>query len=543
MVNGWVTKKCLYALVLLLLCAIEGLSDPKNDSLLQELRVAIEQKDRYVLAKLKRIEKLNKTLRDLPHQNASTARHFDVYNDLYHEYKIFIYDSAFKYAQKLIETSYRLRDPSRSGYARVKLGFVLISSGMFKETFDSLNVVDTKQLPDSTRIEYHTLMARAFYDLASYDNDRFFHDVYTTWGNRYMDSALSHCQRDTYQYLYISGLKSLKSGDPESARRNLEQLLGQFELTYQQRAVNYHNLSYAYKSLGDDEKAVSLMVEASLADIAAATKETAAMYTLAKLLYEKGDLKHAYIFIEQAMADALYYGARQRKVEIGSILPTIAAAKLNNVEEQKTVLLTYSAAITALSALVLIFVLIIFKQLRKIKIAKAAITQANNSLMEINHRLRESDTIKEEYIGYYFTINSEYIDKMETIRNGVDTKLTAKKYDDIRFIVNNINLKRERETLYAGFDKTFLKLFPDFVTTFNSYFDEKDRILLKDGELLNTELRIFALIRMGVSDTEKIARILGYSVNTIYAYKTRIRNKSLLPNEEFDKKIMGIKTV
>jgi DNA-binding NarL/FixJ family response regulator len=118
--------------------------------------------------------------------------------------------------------------------------------------------------------------------------------------------------------------------------------------------------------------------------------------------------------------------------------------------------------------------------------------------------------------------------------------LMTKKLDDIKFIVNGINLKREREELYHSFDKVFLKLFPDFVDVFNSFFKEEDKIVLKDGQLLNTELRIFALIRMGIHDTEKIARILDYSISTIYNYKTRIKSKSLIPNEEFEKRIMDI---
>jgi DNA-binding NarL/FixJ family response regulator len=119
----------------------------------------------------------------------------------------------------------------------------------------------------------------------------------------------------------------------------------------------------------------------------------------------------------------------------------------------------------------------------------------------------------------------------------------TKKFDDIKYIVNNINLKKEREELYYSFDKVFLKLFPDFVTTFNSYFKEEDRIVLKEDQLLTTELRIFALIRMGISDSEKIAKVLDYSVNTIYAYKTRVKSKSILPNEEFEKRIMEIRTL
>jgi hypothetical protein len=133
--------------------------------------------------------------------------------------------------------------------------------------------------------------------------------------------------------------------------------------------------------------------------------------------------------------------------------------------------------------------------------------------------------------------------KIEAFKQAIENKLMAKKFDDIRYVVGNINLKPEREELYYSFDKVFLKLFPDFVQTFNSYFKEEDRFILKEGQLLNMELRIFALIRMGIHDTEKIAKILDYSINTIYNYKARIKSKSIIPNEEFERKIMEIKAI
>jgi hypothetical protein len=247
--------------------------------------------------------------------------------------------------------------------------------------------------------------------------------------------------------------------------------------------------------------------------------------------------------IELAMEDALFYGAKQRKIQIGSILPIIAAGKLSNVEKQRKLWLTYATTLTVLALLVFVFFFIIVRQVKKLKAAELLITTVNANLQEINHKLREADKIKEEYIGYYFNINSDYIDKIEDVKQAIDQKLMTKKFDDIRFIVNNINLKREREELFVSFDKVFLKLFPDFVTIFNSYFKDEDRIVLKDNQLLNAELRIFALIRMGISDTEKIAKILDYSVNTIYTYKTKVKSKSVLPNEEFERKIMEIKTV
>ena len=135
---------------------------------------------------------------------------------------------------------------------------------------------------------------------------------------------------------------------------------------------------------------------AALADLQVATKETAAVYTLAKLLYEKGDINDAYIFIEQAMDDALYYGARQRKVEIGSLLPVIAARRLNTSEEQRKLWFTYATVATILSILVFVFVIVIVRQLKKLKAAELRITEVNNSLREINNTLREANAIKEE---------------------------------------------------------------------------------------------------------------------------------------------------
>ncbi len=530
-----------FVIVVLLFATLEGFpNSKKRDSLVFALTQAIENKEINVQARLDRIGRLKAELEVV--KSASLERQFDIYNALYHEYKTFIYDSAFGYAQKLIQTSYKLQDNSRIGYSRVKLGFILVSSGMFKETFDSLASAPVRFMADSTKVQYYSVMARAYYDLGTYNNDNYYQYVYADLANQYMDSARNLSPRDSYDFLYLSGLQNLKNQNLEESMAFLTQVLERFSLTPQQRAVNCHNLSFIYNSLGETDKAIEYMVLAALADLEVATKETAAMYTLAKLLFELGDIQHAYFFIEQAMDDAVYYGARQRKIEIGSLLPVIAAQRLNSAEAQRKLWITYATAVTILSILVLVFVIVIVKQLKKLKAAESKIRDANDSLQHVNHTLREANTIKEEYIGYYFNINSEYINKIEDFKKAVDTKLLNRKFDDIKFIVNKIDLKREREALYFSFDKVFLKLFPDFVTIFNSFFEEKDRIALKDNQLLNTELRIFALIRMGINDTEKIAKILNYSVNTIYAYKTRVKTKSIIPNEEFESRIMEIKT-
>ncbi len=537
----WCRVRFSGALILALFSVLDVFSQTNTDSLLQALNKAIEKKDVYVQAKLARIHALGTQLRSL--RDPSPLGRFDLYNKLYHEYKVFIYDSAFHYAQKLSRIAYQFHDPSRISYGKVKTGFILVSAGMFKETFDTLKTVEVRSLPDSSKIDYYSVMARTYFDLGNYDNDPYYNPIYITRGSLYLDSALRLCQPGSYNYLYLSNYKNLMTGNTNEALKEVHLLLTTLKITDHQRAVNSHHLGTLYLAKGQTDQALEAYVTAAIADIHSATKENAAMNSAADIVYKKGDIKNAYELIKQAMEDALFYGAKQRKIQIGSILPIIAADKLTNVESQRRLWLIYSSALTVLAFLVLVFAFIIVRQVKKLKNAELLIKATNHSLQETNHMLREADKIKEEYIGYYFNINSDYIDKIEEVKKAIDQKLMTKKFDEIRFIVDNINLKREREDLFVSFDKVFLKLFPDFVTIFNSYFKEEDRIILKDNQLLNTELRIFALIRMGIGDTEKIARILNYSVNTIYTYKTKIKSKSLVPNEEFEKKIMEIMTV
>jgi len=516
--------KFYFAALLLLVSVMPALAVASADSLFKQLNQTLARKQDYVNAKLERLHQLHQELNG--DKRLSDEGRFKILQQLSNEYKTFIYDSAFSNITKMQQLAYRLNDPIKIAYAKTQLGFVLLSSGMFKETLDSLSNLNMTGMPDSIKTNYFFVLARAYYDLGDFDKDRYYTPRYNKLGSQYIDSARNLCKPDSYNYLYFTGLKNLKNENNRDALTDLNTLLTKYNLSHHQVAVTASTLSYYYISRDDIDKAIVLLTQASIADLKSATKETAAMSSLAELLYRNGDILNAYTYIQHAMEDAVYYGARQRKVQVGSILPIIASAKVHNVEEQRKLWLIYSSIITVLTILVLVFAVIIFKQLNKRKIAERALQEANK--------------IKEEYIGYYFNINSEYLGKIENFKKSVEMKLLTKKLDDIKFIVNNINPKKEREELYHSFDKVFLKLFPDFVVIFNSYFKEEDRIVLKEGQLLNTELRIFALIRMGIHDTDKIAKILDYSINTIYNYKARVKGKSLIPNDEFEKKVMEI---
>lgn len=529
-----------FSTLLLLFIGFATFAQP--DSALVKLNDALIVKERFADQRLDEILKLQMRLK--ANKGGSNELKFELYNDLYEGYQSFIFDSAFVYAKKMIDLGYLMEDQSKIGYAKNRLGFILLSSGMFKETFDTLKTVRISDLNDTTKVEYYALMARALYDLCDYNKDAYYCDIYMDMADTFIDFATNLSDPNSYDFLYLKGLKDLRIGNTDQAIRYLEKILrDDIPITNHQYAITASSLSYLHLQLGDTARSIELLAEASIADIKSATKETLALTRLAELLYRKGEIELAYRYINESMEDADFYGAKQRKNEVGAIMPIIATARLTDVDNQRKMFLKYSIGLAILSILTICFALSSLYQFRKIRRKDKQILQTNQHLQEANNKLQEANKIKEEYLGYYFNINSEYIEKIEKFKRSVDQKLISKQYDDIRFVMSRIDLKSEREKLYYSFDKVFLKLFPDFINQFNSFFDEEDQVRLEKDQVLNTELRIFALIRMGISDSDKLAKILGYSVNTIYAYKNRVKSKSNIANEEFEKRIMEIEAI
>lgn len=529
--------KCFFFLVLSFLLTSAAFSASSPDSLLQELSRTIENNDRYIQQKYARIRYLRKVVEE---ENLPLKDKFILYKKLHNEYKTFQYDSAFTYAVKLQQTARRLQDPVKITDARLKLGFTLLSSGMYKEALDSLRSVNPRPMPDSIKTDYYGLMARACYDLSGYTQDTYYSARYVQEGVKYVDSALALLDHNSIQFYGLRGMKQEIVGS-EEAIADFQTILDKFNLSFNQYAMAANSLGNIYYKRGEVQKAIEMMTRAAIADIKGSVKEGVALMTLADFLYKNGDEARAYHYIKQARADADFYGARQRKIQVAAILPVIAGERLATVEEQRSRLFVYSSAVTLLSLLVVVFAGIILRQLKQLRTAKNAVSAAYGQLQETTDKLIEANKIKEEYIGYSFNNFSGYLEKVEKLKESVDKKLMAKQYGDIGHVMKTINLKKEREALYQNFDKVFIRLFPNFVAEFNTFFKEEDRIMLKDRESLTIELRIFALIRLGISDHEQIARLLDYSVNTIYTYKTKVKNRSVLANEVFEKRVMDIK--
>ena len=554
-------------------CFAQSIATAKLDELNKTMgKAAAYDKDKAAEIESLQREALSANPNDL-------QRQYELSIQLYDDYKVFKYDSAYKYARKGQEIAYQLQDAEKIAYSSILLDFTLLSSGMFKETADSLQTLHTNHLSDSIRAEFYALKGRYYYDLADYVNDSYYVPGYNKAGEACIDTALKLFAPGSFSFSYYTGLRDIRSGNIAEAKTKFSKLIADGGLSQHELALTTSTLSDIYVREDNSDSAIYLLTVAAIADIQSSTKETSAMLNLAQLLYnKKGDVKNASKYIEYAIDDAAFYGARQRKVQLIKILPLIEAEKINQVESQKKILIAYAVGSTLLLLIVIVLAVIVYRQVIKLKQAQKiisaahekehevnqqlaetnnklsemhikeqhineALAQTNSQLSDVNTKLIEANKIKEEYIGYFFNANSEFFNRIERFKKSVEQKIVDRKLEEIKFLVNSINLRREKEDLLKNFDKAFLKLFPHFVDEFNSFFKEEDRIVLKDGEMLNTDLRIFALIRMGIHDIEKIAQILEYSINTINTYKTRIKNKSILPNDEFETRIMAIKTI
>jgi hypothetical protein len=526
------------------------------DSLLGELDKTIEKRDEYLKKKQEQISVTKKRLVAGEDKNSLLVR-YSVLDQLFEEYKSFIYDSAFTYGRNLLETAYHLKEDSLINRAKVKISFTLLSAGMFKEALDTLYSVNPNSLNKESKIEYYSTLARTYYDLADYSNDLYFSDRYDKKGNGYLEQALQLSDPNSNQYLLLKGLKFMRAHEISNGINIFEMVLQNSKLTKHELAIASSSLSYLYRLNNNPQKAKLYLAQAAIADILSSVRETVAIRDLADILFAEGNIDLSYKYVKVALDDAYFYGAKHRKIQIANLLPIIEGAQLEMVKKQKQNLSYYLITAIILTLFIILFAIIIFRQNRKLNLAKMKLTlshqylektnnqlaETNNKLGEANNRLEDANKIKEEYIGSFFRIISEYIEKIEKFKNTIDRKISQKKIEDIRDLVNSMNLKPEREQLYLTFDKTFLKIFPGFLEQFNSLFNSEDQFVLDEKQGLPTEVRIFALIRLGISDTEKIAKILDYSVNTIYAYKTRIKNKSKVENEKFEEELMKIRAI
>jgi two-component sensor histidine kinase len=367
---------------------MQAYGQESKEDWLQELTLTIAQSEKYDIEKLTKIEDIHKQFT----LNAD-GDPYELCLKLFDEYANFKCDSAYNYAVQLQNIALKTDNAPRLAYAKIKLSFILLSSGMFKEAYDSLSNVNIQNLSGLQKAEYYTLLARYFYDLADYNKDTYYSPQYYSKAKNYLDSALVLYPVGSYEHNYYTGLQYIRERKLGKAEKYLKKLLRDTTLSKHQQAITTATLTDVYLRRAHVDTAINLLAKAAIADIQSATKETAAVFYLANLLFDQGDVNNASTFIQKAANDAHFYGSRQRKVQLSVLLPLIESQKSYEIEREKSKIVTYAIIITFFFLVLIVLIIVIVKQSQKSKKQRSIIYKKNRSLQNL---LKEKDGLLTE---------------------------------------------------------------------------------------------------------------------------------------------------
>ncbi len=538
----------IYTLLLLFVSPVAWAGEIDLQQVYRQLDEAIEQTDRYVQEREDRISTAKKSLVAA----LDDKQRYDICRKLYDEYRPYINDSAIYYIDRCISLAEGLGNRIDVAGCQIQLAWQCTESGMYHEAMDILLGIDATQISDPYNLkQYNSTLAHLYSELGYYCKVPRLQQSYYARGDHYRELIdTTVCSRD--EALQIREIACFAAGDGQGALRYSDQRLEQVKEGSHEFAIVAFYRYLDYQLLGDSVQARYWVTQSALSDVRNAVMDQGAMWELANLLMADGDMDRAYRYIHFAWQCASKFNTVKRNSQISPVLTAISdnyEASLKRANRQ----LLYLAIVASLLAALFLGILFYSNSQRK-KLARARnelsasntqLAQLNSQLSDLNSQMRqtnlklnESNRVKDEYVGRFIHLCSFYIDRLDEMRKRVNKMVKSKDLDALYKITEGNELRDKNLTeLYEMFDSTFLHLFPNFVTDFNALLKPECRITLPEPGTLNTDMRIFALIRLGIEDSSRIAEFLHYSVNTIYNYRAKVKNGAIGDRDTFEREV------
>lgn len=508
-------------------------SGQTNESLLKELDRTIKQKTLFQQQK----ERETDSIKDLLRTASSLEDQYELYGTLFSSYLHFQADSALLYLERKEVLIDSLHNPSYKNDLRISKAEVLGIMGLYNEVPEQLQQIQREELSAGSLLYYY-YTCRTFYGwIADYTRtkDRYKYIAYT---NAYRDSILSTTPDGTDHNIVLAD-KLIVNGKPDEA---IELMNKELEKSGNSESSIYilYNLSQAYAQKNDTEKQIYYLAQTAIGDLKAARREYISLQKLALLMFEKGDIERAYKYLSCSMEDAVACNARLRSVEVTEFFPIVDKVYKLKIQKEQLISRTLLISVSLLTLLLLVTIVYLYRQMKRLSFMRREVSATNDQLQVINKELSQASKIKEEYIALYLNQCVIYLDKLDSYRRSLAKLAMASRLDDLfKTIKSEQFIRDERKNFYNDFDRSFLRLFPHFIESFNELMTEEGRLYPKSGEILSTELRIFALIRLGINDSSNIAHFLGYSLATVYSYRSKVRSKSL-NKERFEEQVASL---
>ncbi len=531
----------------------------ENRKLLHSLDSLLEQQDLFVRVKEERIKQLK-----MQYSRVKDVKELYAMNRMvYLEYRVYDADSALHYINKNIQLAQQTNNRTWEVVSLLEQSFVLTSSGLLTEALKAVSDIQPEELPQNLRSEYFGRLCTLYSRLRDYSSENSqLSEHYNNLQKAFRDSVYLTATPDELRYWNCRAWLYLGTPEIEPVKQAFEENKQTLSNDSRKYSIATYNLSAIYRSENNESKYLENLILSAMADIRSVNGDIGSLQEIAEYLFKHGEIDRAYNYILYCSQKAMLFHNRVRIVKMSHLQNQIYKAYQ---EQSRTQQKRLQASLIAVSFLFLVLIgafLFIRKQMRRLKEANLKLDSTNQKLsvnmdalstahqrleevnmqlkdlntqlQEVNDQLRESNYVKEEYIGYVFNICSTYISKLEEFRKNINRKLKVGQIEDVKAMTDSsATASNELKEFYQNFDTIFLHLYPDFVGDFNALLLPEERIELKEGELLNTELRIHALIRLGITDSVKIADFLHCSAQTVYNNRLRTRNKSIIPKEDF----------
>lgn len=513
-----------------------------TESVLWSLDKAIEHKTEAHNLRIGRADSIRSVIASTEGQERINALF-----SLYELYESFQADSSLSVLSMFETIPEYKTDGMLEAYVEIYKARTYGVMGLYADAYTTLVSINTQNLDDRGRLNYYNAQ-HAIYgwmaDFTEYSQPNIAHNL-RSLATVLHDSILA-LEPIEQNRIIIRTNKMYDNAQYKECIDTLEHYIKGWDSV--QRIYAYSRLAQAYEKLGNTQNTIYYLALTSLGDMEAGNTEYMALPLLAQYLFLSGDEERAYRYLLCAMEDATFCNAGLRTIESSKIFPIINEARKESEQKQHNRNTTIQLILVLWGVMVSAGIWYLIRQHRRLHHVRKQLSVANNSLKlsnkqlhSVNKQLIETDKLKEEYLLEYLSRSRKYLASMESFQNHLYRLFQTHQMDELQKQLRSTQvMASEQADFYADFDEAFTNLYPNFIHDFNELLIPEARIEPKRGEILSTELRIFALIRLGETDSNKIAKFLGYSLTTIYNYRSRIRNNALGDKDKFEDLVMAL---
>lgn len=541
-------KKTVSVVIMIFSCAI--LSSANNAALLQKLDSVIEASETIVAEKNKKIA----MLKQMAAKENKTAMLLERYRELSEEYYVFKFDSAKVYVEKGLALAKKVQNSRYIVTNTIMKAKLLSIGGLYSEAINTLNTIEQDSLGEQNMtFDYNIAYSTIYSYWADYCNDDTYSPIYRERSNAYLKTAIANIDKNNAAYDYYMGEYHVYiDKDDDKALKHYFRTLEKNGMTSRVYAMASFAIANNYSAHENMEKYEEYLIKASICDILCCTKENLAIQDLAMHLFKQDNenIERARVYINTAMDDAKSYNNRLRILEISQKLPIIVSTYHKRLTTQNSTLMyaVWGISLLVVSMIVLLYFFVrqnklLSKRRHELHVSNNMLTETNERLNRANELLLDTNRKREGLAKLYIDLCAKYIDKMAKFQVMVQRKIKANQINELMSYVSSSRLNYEdADTFMKRFDEAFLNLYPSFVTEFNALLKEDEQVITKNPHSLTTELRIFALIRLGVKESSEIAALLYYTPRTIYNYRSAFKNKAL-NRESFEERVCMLCTI